>query len=80
MKFSFSTKNVRRSTFIDLCKTAKEYGFSAFEIFDALEENHLHLAAAVRHPCAHSSYGVEFDIIALGDGFACGCAAVKVNA
>ena len=42
MKFSFSTKNVCRSTFIELCKTAKEYGFSAFEIFDAISEKATH--------------------------------------
>ncbi len=42
MKFSFSTKNVCRSTFIELCKTAKEYGFSAFEIFDAFNEKATH--------------------------------------
>ena len=31
--------------------------------FYALEEYHLHLAAAVRNPCAHTAYCVEFQIV-----------------
>ncbi len=42
MKFSFSTKNVKRSTFIEVCNVAKEYGFSAFEVYDAFEEKTAH--------------------------------------
>ena len=42
MKFSFSTKNVKRSSFAEVCNVAKEYGFSAFEIYDAFEEKSSH--------------------------------------
>ncbi|MBR2871742.1 MAG: AMP-binding protein [Clostridia bacterium] len=42
MKFSFSTKNVKRSTFIEVCNVAKEYGFSAFEVYDAFKEKTAH--------------------------------------
>jgi len=42
MKFVFSTKNVKRESFLDLCKLAWDYGFSGFEIYDALNERKEH--------------------------------------
>ncbi|MBR5460076.1 MAG: AMP-binding protein [Clostridia bacterium] len=42
MKFVFSTKNVNRDSFLDLCKLAWDYGFSGFEIYDALKERQEH--------------------------------------
>jgi fatty-acyl-CoA synthase len=42
MKFVFSTKNVIRESFLDLCKLAWDYGFSGFEIYDALAERKAH--------------------------------------
>ena len=38
MKIVFSTKNVRRATFLDTCRYAYDYGFDGFEIYDALGE------------------------------------------
>ena len=38
MKLSFSTKEVRRGSFLDLCKTAYDYGYAGFELYDALTE------------------------------------------
>ncbi len=34
MKLVFSTKNVKSSSFIELCNIAKDYSFSGFEVFD----------------------------------------------
>ena len=42
MKFVFSTKNVNRESFLELCKLAWDYGFSGFEIYDALNERRTH--------------------------------------
>ncbi len=42
MKIVFSTKNVSRSSFLDTCRYAFEYGFEGFEIFDALKERTFH--------------------------------------
>ena len=42
MKFVFSTRNVIRDNFLDLCKLAWDYGFSGFEIYDALAERKAH--------------------------------------
>ena len=38
MKLAFSTKEVRRGSFLDLCKTAYDYGYTGFELYDALTE------------------------------------------
>ena len=42
MKFSFSDKYVNAPSFIELCNTAKNYGFDGVEIFDAENEKSLH--------------------------------------
>ena len=42
MKFSFSTKNVSASSFIELCNIARDYGFSGFEIYDTAKERREH--------------------------------------
>ena len=42
MKITFSTKNVNKSSFIGLCRCAHDYGYSAFEIYDALNERRKH--------------------------------------
>ena len=38
MKLVFSTQNVARTSFIDLCRYAYDYGYSGFEIYDAVKE------------------------------------------
>ena len=38
MKIVFSTKNVKRPSFLDTCRYAYDYGFSGFEIYDAVNE------------------------------------------
>ena len=38
MKIVFSTKNVNRSSFLDTCRYAYDYGFKGFEIYDAIKE------------------------------------------
>jgi len=42
MKIVFSTKNVNRASFLDTCRYAYDYGFSGFEIYDALKERAQH--------------------------------------
>ena len=42
MKFAFSTENVSANSFLELCNKTAEYGFSAFEIFDATGEKASH--------------------------------------
>lgn len=42
MKFTFSTKNVQCSSFLELCNVTKEYRFSGFEIYDAILEKNSH--------------------------------------
>ena len=42
MKFSFSTRNVAADSFLELCDKTAEYGFSGFEIFDAVREKQQH--------------------------------------
>ena len=42
MKYVFSTKDVKASSFLQLCNVAKEYNFSGFEVFDAFEEKTSH--------------------------------------
>ena len=48
MNFVFSTKNVSTPSFIDLCNIAKQYGFSGFEIYDALGEKQSHTDSILR--------------------------------
>ena len=38
MKIVFSSKNVKRPSFLDTCRYAYDYGFSGFEIYDAVNE------------------------------------------
>lgn len=48
MKIVFSTKNVSRNSFLDLCRYAYDYGFSGFEIFDAVKERASHQDSILR--------------------------------
>ena len=42
MKLTFSSRNVNRSSFLEMCKFAYDYGYAGFEIFDAKEERMRH--------------------------------------
>ena len=48
MKIVFSTKNVNRSSFLDVCRYAYDYGFSGFEIYDAIKERSQHHDSILR--------------------------------
>ena len=48
MKIVFSTKNVSRSSFLDLCRYAYDYGFAGFEIHDAIKERSTHHDSILR--------------------------------
>ncbi len=48
MKIVFSTKNVSRSSFLDLCRYAYDYGFDGFEIYDAIKERSQHHDSILR--------------------------------
>ena len=48
MKIVFSTKNVSRSSFLDLCRFAYDYGFEGFEIYDAIKERASHHDSILR--------------------------------
>ncbi len=48
MKIVFSTKNVRRTSFLDTCRFAYDYGFSGFEIYDAINERAEHHDSLLR--------------------------------
>ncbi len=48
MKIIFSTKNVQRSSFLDLCRYAYDYGYTGFEIYDALKERSQHQDSILR--------------------------------
>ena len=48
MKIVFSTKNVRRPSFLDTCRYAYDYGFDGFEIYDALGERAAHHDSILR--------------------------------
>ena len=48
MKIVFSTKNVNRSSFLDLCRYAYDYGFTGFEIYDAIKERSSHYDSILR--------------------------------
>ncbi len=48
MKIVFSTKNVTRASFLDTCRYAYDYGFSGFEIYDAVKERTQHHDSILR--------------------------------
>ncbi len=48
MKIVFSTKNVNCASFINLCRYAYDYGFSGFEIYDAVKERNQHHDSILR--------------------------------
>ena len=48
MKIVFSTKNVSRSSFLDICRYAYDYGFQGFEIYDAFKERNEHHDSILR--------------------------------
>ena len=48
MKIVFSTKNVSRASFLDVCDYAYEYGFEGFEIYDAIKERNSHYDSILR--------------------------------
>ncbi len=48
MKLVFSTENVNRATFLDLCKYAHDYSYGGFEIFDAKKERKQHYDSIFR--------------------------------
>ncbi len=48
MKIVFSTENVSRATFLDTCRYAYDYGYSGFEIYDAIKERKLHYDSILR--------------------------------
>ncbi len=48
MKLAFSTENVRRESFLDLCRLSWDYGYSGFEIFDAVNERNSHFDSILR--------------------------------
>ena len=48
MKIVFSTKNVRRASFLDTCRYAFDYGFEGFEIYDAIQERYGHHDSILR--------------------------------
>lgn len=48
MKIVFSTKNVSRASFLDMCRFAYDYGFEGFEIYDAVKERSAHHDSILR--------------------------------
>ncbi|MBE6551632.1 MAG: AMP-dependent synthetase [Ruminococcaceae bacterium] len=48
MKIVFSTKNVNRPSFLDMCRYAYDYGFTGFEIYDAIKERKEHSDSILR--------------------------------
>ena len=48
MKIVFSTKNVNRASFLDICRYAYDYDFAGFEIYDALKERSQHHDSVLR--------------------------------
>ncbi len=48
MKIAFSTKNVNRSSFLDTCRYAFDYGFEGFEIYDGVKERSNHHDSILR--------------------------------
>jgi len=48
VKLVFSTKNVNRPSFLELCRYAYDYGYSGFEIYDAIKERKQHYDSILR--------------------------------
>ena len=48
MKIVFSTKNVNRGSFLDICRYTYDYGFAGFEIYDAIKERKAHHDSILR--------------------------------
>ena len=48
MKLVFSTKYVKRASFLDLCRFAHDYGYAGIEIYDALYERKMHHDSILR--------------------------------
>ncbi len=48
MKIVFSTKNVNRASFLDMCRYAYDYGYAGFEIYDAVKERKQHHDSILR--------------------------------
>ena len=48
MKIVFSTKNVNRASFLDMCRYSYDYGFAGFEIYDAIKERKQHHDSILR--------------------------------
>ncbi len=48
MKITFSTKHVNRSSFLDTCRYAYDYGYAGFEIYDAVKERKQHYDSILR--------------------------------
>ncbi len=55
MKIVFSTKNVKRASFLDTCRFAYDYGFDGFEIYDAIKERTSHHDSILRRDRAADS-------------------------
>ena len=69
MKLVFSTKNVSRASFLDLCRYAYDYGYTGFEIYDAIKnsnkeiytvEDSGHAAILGSHPKEYEKNVIEF--------------------
>ncbi len=48
MKLCFSTKNVNRASFLEMCRYAYDYGYAGFEIYDAVKERKQHHDSILR--------------------------------
>ena len=48
MKLTFSTKHVKRASFLDTCRYAYDYGYAGFEIYDAINERKQHHDSILR--------------------------------
>ncbi len=55
MKLSFSTRNVAAKSFLELCNKTARYGFSGFEIYDAIAEKTTHEDSILRSDCTAAS-------------------------
>lgn len=55
MKLTFSTRFVPANSFLGLCKIADEYGYDAFEIYDAAAERADHADSLLNPACAADS-------------------------
>ncbi|MBQ2614873.1 MAG: AMP-binding protein [Clostridia bacterium] len=48
MKLTFSTKHIKKASFLQLCQYAEEYGYAGFEIYDAVKERSQHSDSILR--------------------------------